>query len=475
MLRKRGRPGEVAQEKLFAGFPVRRLRRRLELTQAAMAEMLGISASYLNLVERNARPVSATVLLRLAEQFDFDPRTLSAAAPAGGRDGLRRRLADPLFADLEIDRSEVDEWLAAAPGGAEAFARAFDRAGGVPVGGASDDAATPLRREITRWSNHFADLDAAAEAVADELRLGGTALYDALAERLRVRHSLSVRVLPVDVMPDALRRLDLHARQVQLSELLDHGRRTFALATQVALMEARADIDALVRGAEMPNATAGRLYRRHLASYFAAALVMPYSRFLRACEATGYDLDILMHRFGASFEQVAHRLTTLGRVGARGLPFFLLRIDRAGQTSKRYPGAGGTALVETEARCPLWNIHDAFARPGQLVTQLVALEGGDRFFTMARTVTPPGRGPGGVTATFAVALGLDAALAGSLTAARGVDLTGSATPIGLGCRACLRPHCPQRSCAPAGRALRTDERDRGVSPFRFDTGDPATS
>ena len=456
----------MAEQKLFAGHAVRRLRRNAGLTQAAMAEMLGISPSYLNLVERNQRPVSASVLLRLAEVFDFDPRALAASEPGGGAAAIRRRLADPMFADLEIDRAEVEEWLVGAPGGAEAFARAYDRMGqgaaAMPSGAADPVAA--VRAEIERWRNHFADLDAAAESLADELRQGASDLYGAMSERLRVRHELSVRVLPSDVLPDRLKRVDLHARQLQLSELLDAPARRFMLAQQLA-SEARTEIDALVRGAGFAERVSERLFRRHLTSYFAAALVMPYARFLRACEATGYDLDLLCHRFGAGFEQVAHRLTTLQRVGARGLPFFMLRVDRAGLVSKRYAGASAATLVEAGSLCPLWDVFDCFARADELVTQLVVLEDDSRWLTMAQAVRP--QGARGVRARFAVVLGLAAGEAGILSAARGMDLKGRAAPIGLGCRACARDDCAQRSAAPAGHALVVNERERGISAWSF--------
>ena len=457
----------MAHRKLLAGHAIRRLRFQNGLSQVQLAETLGISPSYVNLIERNQRPVSASVLVRLSEVFDFDPRALSAAEPGGGADAMRRRLADPLFADLAIDRNEVAEWLAAAPGGAEAFARAFDRGGGQQATASPVDPAALVRREIERWRNHFADLDAAAEALADELRIGAGDLYGTIAERLRVRHSLTIRVLPVDVLPDVLRRLDLHARQLQLSELLDPAGRTFAAAFQLALIEAREAIDALARGADFADRAAERLFRRHLAGYFAAAVMMPYARFLRACETSGYDLELLQRRFGAGFEQVAHRLTTLGRVGARGLPFFLIRVDRAGQASKRHAGASGAALVEAEGRCPLWRLHHAFDRPGALAVQLVALEDGERWLTLSRAVVPQGLRQGGVAAEFAIGLGVEASHATGLAVARGVDLAGAATPIGLGCRACLRTDCPQRSAPPAGRALLVNERERRVSGWTF--------
>ncbi len=457
----------MAQRKLFAGHAVRRMRRMSGVTQAAMAERLGVSPSYLNLVERNQRPLSATLLLALAEAYDFDPRTLAAAEPGGGVEAIRRRLADPLFADIEIDRAELDEWLIGAPGGAEAFARAYDRGG--PGGAVAEvaDAGTAVRREIERWRNHFADLDTLAETLADELRQQAGDLFGAMAERLRVKHQLSIRILPLEVLPDVRTRLDLHARQLQLSETLDPPSRVFALARQLGTIEARGELDALVSGAEFTDRVGERLYRRHLTGYFAAAVMMPYARFLRACEATGYDLELIRRRFGASAEQVAHRLTTLSRVGARGLPFFMLRTDRAGQVSKRFAGASGSPLTEGAGLCPLLDTFAVFQRPDERIVQLVVLEDGSRWFTSSRCVGPAGGWSGAVKARFAVTLGLAADAAGVLAAARGLDLTGEAVPIGLGCRACTRPDCPQRSAPPAGRRLVVGDRETGVSPFAF--------
>jgi XRE family transcriptional regulator, fatty acid utilization regulator len=441
---------------MFAGGAVRRHRLRLGVTQAAMAEVLGISASYLALVERNQRPLSATLLVALAERYDLDPRALTGAEPGGGVDAMRRRLADPMFADLEVDRAELLEWLAAAPGGAEAFARAFDRLGGATAPAGADDPAATVRREVERWRNHYPDLDAAAEALADEMRMQAGDLYGALVERLRARHQIAIRILPVDVLPDVLRRLDLHARQLQLSELLAPASRLFAVASQLAQLEARGELDGLVRGAGFRDRTAERLYRRHLVGYWAAALIMPYARFLRACEASGYDLDLLGRRFGASVEQVAHRLTTLGRVGARGLPFFGMRVDRAGQVSKAFAGPSGAPLADGQGRCPLWRVDDEGAH-------LLELENGQRWVTLARPVVAQGRGPGGVRGLFLVVVGVEAGLAGQLS----WSVPAAATPIGPGCRRCLRQGCPQRSSAPAGRAVVANELERRVSGWSF--------
>jgi predicted transcriptional regulator len=453
----------VAEVGLFAGAALRRLRKREGLTQSAMAARLAISPSYLNLIERNQRPLSARVVVQVVEQFDFDPRSLREDEAIGGIDGLARRMADERFADLGIDRDELAELLSAAPQAAAAFARLYDHAA---TAERRDDPTDAARREIERWRNHFADIDTAAEALADELRLSRGDTYAALAERLRERHQLAIRILPREVLPDALRRLDLHARQLQLNEMLDPASRTFQVATQIALLEFRTEIANLAAGGAFAEPAARALFERHLVAYAAAALVMPYGRFLRACEATGYDFEVLMRRFGVGFEQMAHRLTTLQRVGQRGLPFFMARLDRAGQYSKRFAGASGATLLESADSCPLWHAHRAFERTGELLVQAVMQDGAGaapaHWLTMARTVA--GRG----SARFVVVLGIEARLGTDLAAARGVSLRPpDATAIGLGCARCHVPGCVQRSLPPRGAALQFSPLEQGVTPFRF--------
>lgn len=456
---------------LQAGPAIRRLRKRENLTQAAMASRLAISPSYLNLIERNQRPVSARVVMALVEQFDFDPRSIREDEAIGGLDGLMRRFADERFATFPIDRDEVDDFLATAPNVAAAFAQLFDNA---RAGAATED--SPLvasRREVERWRNHFADLDHAAEELADEMRLSRGDIGLALTERLRERHQLSVRILPRDVLPDSLSRLDLHARQVQLSELLAPASRNFQLAIKIAQLEMKDEIANIAQGAQFDDEEARALFSRHLEGYIAAALIMPYGRFLRACEGTGYDLPVLERRFSVSFEQLAHRLTTLQRVGQRGLPFFMARLDRAGQFSKRFLGASSARFASEDVSCPLWDAHRAFERGGELVAQFVSLEQGDEsqggWFTIMRSVEGSGV-PG--EARFVVILGIEAVLAGDLAQARGISLRPSeAQIIGPGCARCYREECSQRSLPPRGRRLRFDRMRRGISPFEFGDGE----
>jgi len=457
----------MSEGALFAGPAMRRLRKKEGLTQAAMATRLSISPSYLNLLERNQRPLSARVIMQVVDQFDFDPRSLREDEAIGGVDGLARRLADDRFSEFEIDRDEIAEFLASAPQAAAAFARLYDTAGTQAT--RAYDPLVQSRLEIERWRNHFADLDTMAEELADELRLSRSDIGVALGQRLTEKHQFAVRILPRDVMPDALRRLDLHARQLQLSEMLTPASRNFQVAMQIAQLERQGEISSLAAGAQFADEAARKLFERHLVGYFAAALLMPYSRFLRACEATNYDLPVLERRFGVSFEQLAHRLTTLQRVGQRGLPFFMARLDRAGQFSKRFAGASGSTILESEDSCPLWIANSAFERSGELCRQSISVEGVDagpsHWFTFAQTVEGSGAS---ADARFAVVLGIEAKLASDLAQARGENLNKSeAQPVGMGCARCHRPSCRQRSLPPRGAQLKFDAISRGVTPFQF--------
>ncbi|QFT77730.1 short-chain fatty acyl-CoA regulator family protein [Erythrobacter sp. THAF29] len=426
---------------LLAGPALRRLRKREGLTQAAMAASLGISPSYLNLIERNQRPLSARVLVQVIERFDFDPRSLREDEAIGGLDGLARRLSDKRFADLGIDREEVQEFLAAAPQAAAAFARLYDTAGHAST--RVDDPAGDAREAGERWQNHFSDLDHAAEEMADELRLSRGDTGAALAERLRERHQLSVRVLPAEVMPGIVHRLDLHARQLQLSEMLPGAARRFQIARQVGALEQRDEIETLVAGANLNSPEARDHFREHVTDYLAAALLMPYRRFLRACEQTGYEVNILQRRFASSFDQVAQRLTTLQRVGERGLPFFSARFGRTGRMVHFTAGASGAAYPLDGARWPAWVPYAAFENRGALLTQAVTFGEGEavpkHWFTIARTVEVDGAA---CSARKAVVLGLEARFAGDLAHSRGVSLDPKdAVPLGVGCPRCGRADC----------------------------------
>jgi predicted transcriptional regulator len=212
------------------------------------------------------------------------------------------------------------------------------------------------------------------------------------------------------------------------------------------------------------------MLRVTFANYFAGAVMMPYARFHEAAETTGYDVEVLASRFGASFEQVAHRLTTLGRATARGVPFFLVRVDIAGNVSKRF-SAGRFPFSHAGGTCGLWSLHATFAEPGRILTQVVELPEGSQWFSIARTVRRAATPHGTIAPRFAVALGCEIKYANRLVYARRLDLSSpEITPIGMSCRLCERQHCPQRAAPPVLHALDIDETTRGISPFAFKEG-----
>ena len=457
-------------DKLLIGPRVRRLRASLGLTQKRMAEDLGISASYLNLIERNQRAMSAKVLLRLASTYGFDLAEFTDAGDAQLVAKTFEALRDPLFRDVPVSKNEVEDLVGLSPNAARAFNRLWDRREATPAmpgAPATRRAVDQVRDFIQEARNHWPELDATAEALSDELNLRRREPHAALTERLKTRHQTAVRIVPQDVMPDMLRWFDRHNRRINLSELLPQSGRRFQLAFQIALLEQRPLVDAVLDASALEGREARGLARTSLANYFAAALLMPYARFLREAESVRYDVELLSHRFGTSFEQTAHRLTTLQRDGARGIPFFFLRIDIAGNVSKRF-SAGRFAFSERGGACPIWNIHESFTDPGRLHTQMVELPDGTRYFSLAKAVRRGGDVWGRPAQRLAIALGCDVSYAPRLCYSDSFNLDApTPAPIGINCHLCERQACRQRAHPPLSKSLMWDERARGMSQFRW--------
>lgn len=474
--------------KMFLGGRLKRLRRELGHTQTRMAADLGVSPSYLNHLERNQRPMTAQVLLRLAQAYDLDLRAFSGDADKGSEADLQEVFADPMFRDLPIPRHEVTDLVENAPGASEAVVRLYrafmdqrrrERLGLSPAlsdeareAGDEMTAADWVRDHIQAHRNHFGDLDALGEGLATQLNAPTHGFEAAAAARLQSEWRIEVRILPVSVMVEYVRRYDPHRRRLLLSEVLDAPARAFAVAYHLGFNEFGEALNTLVEAAGAPDLPARRLLKVSLANYLAAAILMPYGAFHAAAEELGYDIGLLCARFGASFEQVCHRLTTLSRAGARGVPFFLIRTDNAGNISKRF-ASSAFPFSRFGGACPRWNIHASFKAPGRIVTQVVETFGDQtRYFTLARTVgRVTGAYGGSDDAELAVGLGCELKYAGRLVYARGLDLAApNATQIGPTCRLCERPNCRERAAPPITRTLTVDELAKTVTPFPFAPG-----
>ena len=479
--------GSETAAKLFIGPRFRRIRRQLGLSQTQMAEELGISPSYVNLIERNQRPVTAQILLKMAEAYDIDLRDLAAADKDRFFAELNEVFSDPLFRQIELPKQELRDLVELCPDAANAVQRLYRAyvearrgesmaaarlAGRDETTGYETNPVERVRDLIEVNRNHFPPLETAAERLRDELDAPSHELYRALSERLRERHGILVRTLPVDVMRDTLRRYARHRKQLLLSELLDVAGCVFQAAFQLALFEARPLIDDIIAASGELDDGARRLFRISLANYFAAAVIMPYGRFHETAESLGYDIGLLGQRFGASFEQVCHRLTTLARPNARGIPFFMLRVDRAGNVSKRF-SSGTFPFSKFGGTCPLWNVHATFETPDRIITQIVEMPDGARYFSIAQTVQRAAAPYGQPQPRYAIALGCELKYAARLVYAAGLALDkAEATPIGVNCRLCERMNCSQRAEPPLTRPLVLDETIRGVSPFMFELAPP---
>jgi hypothetical protein len=464
------------RRKLYIGPQIRRIRRERSLTQAQVAADLEISPSYVNLIERNQRPVSADLLIRLSAVYGIDLSQFGGADSDALFAELAAAFADPLFKNAGVTREDAFDLAAGNPILGQAVAslyRAWRTAQADLVetraGRASLDAdpVEEARAFIQTNRNHFAGVDAAAEAIAAELSADGSSLNDALVARFAGRHGLKVRFLPDDVMTGAYRRLNRHAGELSLSERLDNASRVFHLSLQLALIELQAALDQTVNAARFTSDAGRRLSRAALANYAAAAIMLPYEAFLKSAKALKYDVEAIGRRFGASFEQVAHRLTTMQRPGAEGVPFFFVRVDAAGNMSKRYSG-DVFPFARYGGSCPLWNIHETFRLPRRILTQIIELPDGSRYFSIARTVQGGAAGYGAPVAERAVALGCRLEDAGALIYAQGADPSAApATPIGLTCRLCERIDCAARAHPPLKRRLVIDEHNRLAAPFSF--------
>ncbi len=463
---------------VYMGPRLRRLRRELGLTQADMANDLEISASYVALLERNQRPLTADMLLRLARTYKLDMAEVAGDGGAEQTARLQAVLKDPMFADIDLPQLATGDVAVNYPGITEALLRLYtsyreehlalaDR--GADRGAEAEpqeDGADPVaeaRRFVAARRNSFPLLDDAAEKLAAEAEAEG-----GLSGWLKARHNLRVRRLPSDVMAGSMRRLDRHRDAVLLDDALDGASSAFQLALQIAYLEMRKGFDALLKDGQFASESGRRLARRALASYGAAAILMPYGAFAKTVEAKRYDVEALARQFSVSFEQAAHRLTTLQKPGQERVPFFFLRVDQAGNVSKRLDGAG-FPFARHGGSCPLWSVHRVFETPREVVTQWLELPDGQRFFSIARTVTAGGGSWGAAKVERAIALCCTADHAHRLVYSQDAPPP-APTPIGVTCRLCHRSQCMARSAPPIGRDMLPDDYRRTRAPFGFADG-----
>lgn len=468
-------------KKIFMGVRLKRLREERRLTQQALASTLGLSLSYLNQIENNQRPLTVPVLLKLNAAFGIDVQLFSEDDEARLIADLREALSASQITET-IATADLRELAVNMPAVGRAlvdlnrrYRQAIEQSAALAAQLGDDrqaDAAilpsTPyeeVRDFFYARHNYVAELDVAAEQLAHRLAPDGFVSYEVLLRHLTSQHSITV-LTDDGSSPDVNRRFDARSKALHLSRTLLPGQRAFQLATQIAMLDCADALNALVDQARFTNQDTRGLARIGLANYFAGALIMPYEHFLAGAKRLCYDIELLGQTFGVGFETICHRLSTLQRPAARGVPFFFIRVDRAGNISKRQ-SATDFHFSRIGGTCPLWNVYEAFANPGRILTQIARMPDERTYLWIARTVKHRTGGYGSLNKTFAVALGCDIRHADEIVYARGLDThdPAFATPIGIGCKVCERTNCPQRAFPPAGRPLAVDENRSPVAPY----------
>lgn len=492
-------------QKAMLGHKIRRFRNDHGLSQTEMAAQIGISPSYLNLIEHNQRPVTVPLLFKLGQAFEIDLKAFAENDDQRLAAGLAEVFGDPVFNGRGVSDREIREFVSAAPSAAQgmldlfqAYRQLWESAelmANQQQGDGTTDGRRPVAQPVDevrdfleRKDNHFDLLERAAEELWATANLDRDTLFAGVRAHLRDVHGVDVKIMPPDVLGDTLSRFDLHRKRVLIAETLLPSARLFHLGIQLALLEQPERIDAIVEEAGFKTAETRALATGQLAGYFAGALMMPYSPFLEAAKDLHYDIERLRRRFNASFEQICHRLTTMQRPGDKGVPFFFLRVDNAGNVSKRLDG-GGFHFARFGGTCPRLVVHDVFRRPGQVHTQLARLPDGTTHLILARALEPVGGIDEALQPSHAVALGCDIKDAEALVYGKGINgkgasgkgVNGKATcgkggdlknttrlvPIGVNCRVCERIDCTHRAHPPVNHKIRIDPGVRKARPFEF--------
>ncbi len=462
------------------GSRIRALRRREHLTQSHLAERLGVSSSYVNLIENNRRPLPASMLIRLAQLFQLDLDSFAAEDEARLVGDLMEAFGDPLFDGQDVIPSDVRELAATCPGLARSVLGLYQAFRGARESvdslrsRLSDEEATgdvqgrlPVEEVsdlVQRQSNYFPELEHAAEELWGRAGLDASDVHRGLVRYIESELGIAVRVVKLGECGQAVRRYDRDRRILYLSELLRPRSRNFQMAHQIALLTLPEALDRHSRDQSLTSDESRGVCRVALANYFAGAVLMPYQEFFEAARSERYDIEVLGHRFRTSFEQTSHRLTTLRRPGAEGIPFHLVRIDMAGNISKRF-SASGIRFARFSGACPRWTVHAAFLTPGRIVRQLSRMPEGTTYFCVACTVHRTSGGYHSTHAVYAISIGCEVAAAPEMVYADGVDLENheAAVPVGVSCRLCDRMDCEQRAFPPLQHPFRVDENVRGVS------------
>ena len=466
------------------GGSVRKLRRQRNLSQQKLAEILGISVSYLNLIENNRRNLTGKLLLNIAKEFNIQLSDIEGENDTVLLSDLMEVLSDNIFESNYLKNHDVQDLVSSQPEIARAIIRLYDvyktsLSNLRSISDSEDDNMINLDGDINnisaeiisdfiqKNSNYFPSLENLATNIIKNLeKFNNINLYVCLTEYLLSIHDIRVANIPPEIKHETIRYYDPVAKTLVISDRLPQASRTFLIAQQMGLLFADDEINKILDNNNIEDSEVRKLGRLALSNYFAGALIMPYEIFLEQAEFTRYDIEVLENRFQVSFEQVCHRLTTLQRPGSRAIPFHMMRVDIAGNISKRF-SASGIAISRYSGACPRLNIYSAFTTPDRIKVQISVMPNGEKYFCIARAFQKRSGGFDSPESFYSIGLGCKIDDAKQMIYAEKLILDSSENiiPVGVSCRTCPRTDCRQRAFPPSNRELIYNENVKGLSAY----------
>ena len=467
------------------GSKIRKERRSRGLSQSELSKKLNISPSYLNLIESGRRTITVPLLIKIGNELGLSLKDLTLESNKRVLSDIMEVLSNDIFDDLDITNQETTEFINSNQNIAKALLVLNDsyksfkedmqnRLESMDINSTIVENPKRLPVEIVSDflqdnKNYFHSIELSAEILREKIGLDigpniGSGLK--LTNYLNSKHKIDVEIVPASEELKSVRQYDAANKKFQLSEMLTYTTRNFHLAYQVSYLEAEDVIDKIIEENHIESAEVIPLLKISLLNYFAAAMMMPYENFLNNAKLYKYDIEILMHHYACSFEQVTHRLTNMQRPGNTGVPFHFLKTDIAGNVSKRF-SLSGIHIPRHGGSCPRWNVYTAFVNPGKIHPQISRMPDGKVYFCIARAFEKGIEKHGMPKSFVSIGLGCDIQYAKEVVYSEGMDLNNKKhqTPIGVSCRICPRVECQQRAFPPLDKELKLDINYRGTSPY----------
>ena len=445
------------------GSKIRKERRARGFSQTELSKKLDISASYLNLLESGRRTITVPLLIKVGNELGLSLKDLTLESNKRVLSDVMDVLSNEMFEDLDITNQETTEFISSNPNIAKALLTL-------------NDTHKSFKEDM---QNRLESMDVNSNFVESPSRLPVEVVSDFLQDNKNYFHEIE---LASEIIRrnagfedddnfaseelKSFRKFESQNKILNLSEMLTYTSRNFHLAYQVASLESEDVIAKIINSNNIESDEVKTLLKISLLNYFASAILMPYDDFLVNAKKNKYDVEILMHHYACSFEQVTHRLTNLQKPGNEGVPFHFLKTDIAGNVSKRF-SLSGIHIPRHGGSCPRWNVYIAFLNPGKIHPQISRMPDGKVYFCIARAFEKGIEKHGMPKSFVSIGLGCDIKYAKDLIYSEGMDINNKKlqTPIGVSCRICPRIECQQRAFPPIDKELKLDINFRGTSPY----------